>query len=320
MRVQVAGDRKRSVMTTKIHPTAIVDPKARLAEGVDIGPYCVIGPDVTIGRGTRLIHHVSVLGVTTIGEGNELHPFAAIGGPPQDLKYEGGQTKVIVGDHNAIREYATIHTGTEMGGGVTTVGSHNLIMAYTHIAHDCHVEDHCILANVTQMAGHTRVESGARVSGMCAIHQFVTIGTLSFVAGFSGVTKDVPPYMIMAGAPRAVVRGLNKEGLRRAGLSDETIAALRSAYVLLFDSDIDRATAHQKIISDPIGQVPEVKRLLAFLEETSNARRSRKLEELRTDRASGIRLDPVTFNVLPDVASGLNHAGQDKDDADESRQ
>ncbi len=289
-----------------IHKTAIIEPGAKIADGVEIGPYCVVGPQVSIGRGTRLIHHVSLQGVTTLGADNVIHPFAAIGGPPQDMKYEGGPTRVMIGDGNTIREYVTINTGTEIGGGETTVGSNNLLMAYVHIAHDCQVEDHCILANVTQLAGHIRVESGARMGGMSAAHQFITIGTLSFVAGFSGVTKDVPPYMIVAGAPRAVVRGINKEGLRRAGLSEDTISALRSAYLILFDSDLDRAGAFEKISSDSIGRVPEVQRLLTFLEETANARKNRRLEDTRQDRPSGVRLDPVTLTALPDIRNPGN--------------
>ena len=293
-------------MARRIHKNAIVDREAELADGVEVGPYCVIGPGVSIGEGTRLISHVSVQGRTSIGRENEIHPFASIGGPPQDTKYEGGATRASIGDGNTIREYVTINTGTEIGGGITTIGDRNLLMAYAHVAHDCHLEDHCILANVTQLAGHVVVESGARMSGMCAIHQFVTLGTMSFVGGLSGVTQDIPPYMIAAGTP-AVLRGPNREGLKRAGIDPDAIKALRKAWHILSNSDLDRAGALAEIQALPIAAVPEVKRLLAFLEEMAESPRGRKQEKNRRDRPSGA-LDPITMNALPDVAAEVEPA------------
>ncbi len=221
----------------KIHPTAIVDPSARIAESVQIGPCCVVGPDVSIGAGTVLHNHVTVQTLTTIGRDNEIYPFAVLGADPQDRKFRGEQADCIIGDRNRIREHVTIHRGTRNGGGVTTIGSDNLIMVAAHIAHDCQVADHTTIANQVMLAGHVRVEEGANIGGGAGIHHFVTVGTCSFVGGLARITRDVPPFMIVEGNP-AEVRAVNSIALSRREYPPEHIEAVKDAFRRLFrDND-----------------------------------------------------------------------------------
>ncbi|WP_287496787.1 acyl-ACP--UDP-N-acetylglucosamine O-acyltransferase [Pandoraea sp. CB10b_02] len=222
---------------TNIHPTAVVDPKAQLAEGVVVGPYAIIGPNVTLGAGTQILSHSVVDGHTTLGEGNKIGPFASIGGSPQDMKYAGEPTRLVIGDRNTIREFTTIHTGTVQDGGLTSVGNDNWIMAYVHIAHDCHVGNHTVFSSNAQLAGHVNVDDWAIIGGMTGVHQFVRIGAHSMVGGASVLVQDVPPYVIASG-DRAVPYGINVEGLRRRNFSAETITALRHAYKLLYKSGL----------------------------------------------------------------------------------
>ncbi|MCX7935388.1 MAG: acyl-ACP--UDP-N-acetylglucosamine O-acyltransferase, partial [Planctomycetota bacterium] len=205
-------------MAAKIHPTAVVSLDAEIGDNVEIGPFSVIGPRVRIGDGTRLRNHVTVVSHTAIGCGCDIYPQAVLGGEPQDLKFRGEESVLVIGDHNIIRECVTINRGTALGGGRTVIGDRNLIMAYVHIAHDCRIGNQCVITNCAQLAGHIVVEDMAIISGMVAVHHFVTIGTLSFVAGLSAVRTDVPPYMIVDGNP-ARVRKLNLEGLRRRGVT-----------------------------------------------------------------------------------------------------
>lgn len=218
---------------TKIHPTAVVDPRAELASDVEIGPFCYIGPYVEIGEGTRLHNHVSVSGPTTIGRDNDIYPFTAIGTDPQDLKFSGEHALCIIGHRNQIREHVTIHRGTENGGGITRVGNDNLFMVASHVAHDCMVGSHVIIANQVMLAGHVVIEDGANIGGGAGIHHFATIGTLSFVGGLTRVKKDVPPFMQVDGDP-AEVRGVNKIALKRRKFTDDQIAELQDAYKRLF--------------------------------------------------------------------------------------
>ena len=219
-----------------IHPTAVVDASAEFDSGVEVGPYAVIGPGVRIGRGTRIGPHAVIHGPTRIGAENRIFQFASVGEDPQDTKYGGEETFLEIGDGNVVREYATLHRGTIQDTGVTRVGNNNLFMAYTHVAHDCRIGDHVIMANAASLAGHVEVQDWAILGGFTIVHQFCRIGAHCFCAMGSVVTKDVPPFVIIGGHP-AVARGINVEGLRRRGLDNETIACLKSAYRMLYMSN-----------------------------------------------------------------------------------
>ncbi len=216
-----------------IHPTAIIDAQAEIGDNVEIGPYCVIGPYVEIGSGSRLLNHVSISGPTTIGTDNTIYPFSVIGADPQDLKFRGEASPCIIGDRNVIREHVTIHRGTEVGGGVTRVGCDNLIMVAAHVAHDCTVGSHCVIANQVMVGGHAVIEDCVNIGGGAGIHHYTTIGTLAFVGGLCRVKKDVPPYMKVEGDP-VEVRGINTIALTRRCFSEHEINALKDAYKRLF--------------------------------------------------------------------------------------
>ncbi|NLS43164.1 acyl-ACP--UDP-N-acetylglucosamine O-acyltransferase [BEV proteobacterium] len=221
--------------TAFIHPSAIVEDGAIIGARVHIGPFCYVGSHVEIGEGTVLKSHVVVNGITKIGRDNEVYQFSSIGGVNQDLKYAGEPTRVEVGDRNRIRESVTIHRGTEQGGGLTKVGSDNLLMINTHIAHDCVIGNRCILANNATLGGHVEVDDFAIIGGMTAVHQFCVIGSHVMVGGCSGVAQDVPPYVIAQGN-HATPFGLNIEGLKRRGFEKETQQAICNAYKLLYRS------------------------------------------------------------------------------------
>jgi UDP-N-acetylglucosamine acyltransferase len=224
-------------MSTLIHPTAIVDSKAELDSGVRIGPYCLVGPDVVIGENTELFSHAVVTGRTTMGAENRVFPFSSIGQEPQDLKYHGEDSEVIIGDNNTFRENVTVNSGTEGGGMVTRIGNNNMLMAYTHVAHDCLLGNGIVLANCSTLAGHVDVADNAIIGGLSAIQQFVRIGRLAMIGGMSGVTKDVPPFCLVAGGYRAGLSGLNVIGLKRRGYKLEQIGRLKEVYrVLLQES------------------------------------------------------------------------------------
>jgi UDP-N-acetylglucosamine acyltransferase len=216
-----------------IHPTAIVDPAAQIAATASIGPYCVVGPKVTLGERVRLISHAVVEGNTAVGEGTQIYPFASIGHRPQDLKYRGEDSRLVIGAHNQIREYVSMNPGTEGGGMVTTVGDHCLFMVGAHVAHDCRIGDHVILVNNVALGGHVEIGDFAIIGGNSAVHQFVRIGRQVMVGGMTGVENDVIPYAAVTGN-RAHLSGLNLVGLKRRGFSREVIHALRTAYRLLF--------------------------------------------------------------------------------------
>ncbi|MDK3159917.1 acyl-ACP--UDP-N-acetylglucosamine O-acyltransferase [Kamptonema cortianum] len=253
-------------MSSSIHPTAIIDPSAHIAEGVEIGPYCVIRGPVTIGAGTRLLSHVLIEGPTTIGKGNLFHDFAAIGSRTQDLKYTGEPTYCEIGDDNTFREFVTMHRGTSPGE-KTIVGSRNLFLANVHIAHNCELGNEIIISNLGSMAGHVTVEDRCVIGGMAAIHQFCRIGTMSMIGGCSKVVQDVPPYMLVDGSP-AEVRTPNKIGLERRGISAESQNALKTAYKILFRQK-------DKTLSESITQAekdcpktPEIIHLLSFIRDS----------------------------------------------------
>jgi UDP-N-acetylglucosamine acyltransferase len=250
-----------------IHPTALVDPNARLASDVRIRAYTIIGANVSIGAGTEVGPHVVLDGWTSIGEYNQIFPFTTVGYPPQDLKYDGGETRVEIGDHNVIRENVTIHRGTELGGGLTRVGSHNLIMAYTHIAHDCSIGNRVVMANAATLGGHVHVEDGAVVGGLVAVHQFVRIGTRAYIGGKSGVSQDVPPFMLAKGYP-CKLYGPNLVGLRRQGWDSNAISAIKKAYRIVFRSNLTREQALVAVREELPEMPPEVEIFLKFLENS----------------------------------------------------
>ncbi|ROS18752.1 acyl-ACP--UDP-N-acetylglucosamine O-acyltransferase [Raoultella terrigena] len=221
--------------TAFIHPSAIVEEGAVIGANANIGPFCIVGANVVIGEGTVLKSHVVVNGHTTIGRDNEIYQFASIGEVNQDLKYAGEPTRVEIGDRNRIRESVTIHRGTVQGGGLTKVGSDNLLMINAHVAHDCTVGDRCILANNATLAGHVSLDDYVIIGGMTAVHQFCIIGAHVMVGGCSGVAQDVPPFVIAQGN-HATPFGVNIEGLKRRGFSREAITAIRNAYKLLYRS------------------------------------------------------------------------------------
>ena len=216
-----------------IHPTSIVDSKSKISENVDIGPYCVIGPDVEIGTKTKLHSHVSIIGNTKIGNNNEIYPYVSLGTPPQDLKYKGEKNYIIIGDNNKLREYVNINPGTTQGGTVTKLGNNNLLMVYSHVAHDCDIGNNIVLANNVQVGGHVIIEDNAIVGGSCAIHQFSRIGQLAMVGGMTGVLSDVIPFGLSLGNRNNLV-GINIIGLRRAKISNDDIKILQKFYDIVF--------------------------------------------------------------------------------------
>lgn len=248
----------------KIHETAVVSSKAEIDDEVTVGPYCVIGAGVKISKGTKLISHVQIEGNTEIGENCHIYPFAVIGFPPQDIKYQGEPTGVKIGKNTIVREFSTIHRASILGDGLTEVGDNCFIMAYVHIAHDCKVGNHVILANLATLAGHVTVEDYAFIGGMVAVHQFTRIGAYAMVGGFSGVVQDVPPYTMVSGA-RARLYGLNTVGLKRRGFSDETINLLKRAYKILFREKLQLKEAIEKIKKE-LPKTKEIEHLIDFIE------------------------------------------------------
>ena len=264
-----------------IHPTAIVHSSAQVGAGTIIGPYATIGERVRIGRNCRIGASCVIEGVTEIGDGNEIFPMTSIGLVPQDLKFGGEPTRVVIGDRNVIREFVTIHRGTAGGGGLTSIGNHNLLMAYTHIAHDCHVGSETILANAATLAGHVEVEDFATVGAFSGVHQFCRVGKYAFIGGYSVVTKDALPFAKTVGN-RARIYGINTIGLIRRGFSQDTIAKLRRAHRILLHSNTSRAVA--QIERDPSLQSPEVRYVVEFIRSSKRGvglrRPSRRLEEV----------------------------------------
>src|ERR1043166_532609 len=234
-----------------IHPTAIIDPRAKVHPSCKIGPYCTVGANVELGEGCQLLSHVAVEGLTKIGANNKIFPFASIGMAPQDLTYKGEPTRLEIGDHNDIREFVTINRGTVKGGGLTKVGSHVLVMAYTHIAHDCMIGDHVILANAATLGGHIRVGEWAVVGALCPIHHFVRIGAHSFIGGGTTVTRDVLPFSKTAAARDTHAYGLNALGLERRGFSKDRIRKIHHAYKLLLASKLNTTQALARLKSEP---------------------------------------------------------------------
>ncbi|MCH9672538.1 MAG: acyl-ACP--UDP-N-acetylglucosamine O-acyltransferase [Gammaproteobacteria bacterium] len=250
-----------------IHPSALVDPLARIADSVEIGAFSIIGPDVEIGEGTSIGPHVVIEGPTRIGRDNKIHQFNSLGGPPQDKKYAGEPSRLEIGDRNVIREYCTFNRGTEQGGGVTRIGSDNWIMAYVHIAHDCVLGSGCVLANAATLAGHVRVDDKVILGAFTVVHQFCAIGQFAFSAMGSVVFKDVPPFVTVSGNS-AQPHGINSEGLRRAGFEPQTIQALRRAYKTVYKKGLTLENALTEITAQ-ISECREVEPLVRFIEQSS---------------------------------------------------
>lgn len=246
-----------------IHPTALVAPGAKLAEGVSIGPYTVIGEHVEIGAGTSIGAHAVITGDTRIGAHNRIFHFVSLGEVPQDKKYANEPTRLEIGDHNVIREFCTFNTGTVQDRGVTRIGSHNWIMAYVHIAHDCVVGDQTIFANNASLAGHVEIGDWAILAGFTGVHQFCKIGAHVMTGISSVVVKDIPPYVLAAGQP-AAPHGLNSEGLKRRGFSAEALSALKGAYKILYRAGNTLAEAQAKLAIEAENH-PEVRVLVEFL-------------------------------------------------------
>jgi UDP-N-acetylglucosamine acyltransferase len=247
-----------------IHPTAIVDPKAEIGEGVEIGPYTVIEKGVIIDQGTRIGPHVIIREGTQIGKRCQIFQFASVGEAPQAVAYKGEKTTLLLGDQNIVRESVTLHRGTIKGGGKTVIGNSNFFMAYSHVAHDCQIGNQVFLYNGAALAGHIMIEDNAIIGALSGIHQFCRIGAYAMISGITGVVQDVPPYMLAAGN-RAKLYGLNTVGLKRHHFSEETIKALKKAYRTIFRSGLALESAIREVEEDKISQTPEVQHLLDFI-------------------------------------------------------
>ena len=245
-----------------IHKTAIVDKKAKISDNVEIGPYCIIGPEVEIGNNSVIHSHVNIVGNTKIGENNQIYPFSSIGTPPQDLKYKGEKNSLVIGNNNKFREYVNINPGTEHGGGITRIGDNNLLMVYCHVAHDCMISDNIVLANNVQVGGHVTIQNNAIVGGSCAIHQFSRIGESSMIGGMTGVLSDVIPFGLSMGN-RNNLMGLNLIGLRRSKVSNENIKKIQLAYEIIFKTPSFRENIDH--LNNDLKNNEFVKKILNFI-------------------------------------------------------
>lgn len=249
----------------RIHPTAVIDPGARLGTDVSVGAFTVIGPEVEIGDGCRIGPHCSFAGPTRIGAGNRFISHVAVGGEPQDKKFAGERTELVIGERNVFREFVTLNRGTGGGGGVTRIGNDNWMLAYTHVAHDCIVGDHCVFSNNTTLAGHVSVGDWVIISGFAGAHQFCRIGAHAFLGMGALVNGDVPPYTMVGGNSLGRPRGINSEGLKRRGFGPERIAAIKRAYRTLYVAGLPLAEARQKLEAQAQDS-EDVRHLLDFIE------------------------------------------------------
>jgi UDP-N-acetylglucosamine acyltransferase len=263
-----------------VHPTAVIDPEAHIHPSARIGPYCVIDGPVEVGAGTILHNHVVIHGPTRLGEDNVVYPYAVLGAEPQDLKYRGSATELIIGDRNRIREHATLHRGTEVGGGRTVLGSDCLLMVGAHVAHDCVIEDSVVIANGVMLGGHCSIEFGATIAGGAGVHHFTTVGPYAFVGGMARIVKDVPPFIVVEGNP-AEPRKVNTTALVRRGYEPAEIEALRHAFKRLYrnmDEPMQKAIDELRLKGDA---PPSVHRLCDFIERTMMGVNGRYKECLR---------------------------------------
>ena len=253
-------------MSTEIHPTAVIEDGAELDEDVYVGPFCTIGPKVRIGRGTKIVSHISITGNTTIGENNSIHPFAAIGQEPQDNKYNGEDTRVIIGNNNRIRESVTIHRGSVdgEGDGTTRIGDNNFLMAYVHQAHDGTIGNNTTMASFVALAGHVVIEDYVVIGGMVGVHQHCRIGEYSMLGGVSRFVKDVPPYVIAVGADNVKLYGLNSVALKRANVPTEEIENLKTAYKILFREKLGLNEA-MKRVQEELPYTEKIQHLIEFI-------------------------------------------------------
>src|SRR4030043_240289 len=247
------------------HPAALIDPKAEISEGFEIAPYSIIEKDVFVGEGTKIGPHVVIREGTSIGKGCQIFQFASIGEAPQATFYRGEKTSLFIGDQNIIREFVTLHRGTTKGGGKTVIGNSNYFMAYSHVAHDCQIGNEVIMSNAATLAGHIVIEDRAIIGGLAAIHQFCRVGTHAFISGMTGITLDVPPYMLASGS-RARLFGLNTVGLKRFHFSEASVKALKKAYRIIYRSGLTLERAVKQVKEDGISQLPEVQHLLQFIQ------------------------------------------------------
>lgn len=249
------------------HPTAIVDRRAKIPPSCEVGPYCVIGPDIELGEGCQLLSHITLEGPTKIGARNRFFPFSSIGLPPQDLTYAGEPTRLEIGDDNTVREFVTVNRGTVKGGGLTRIGNHNLIMAYTHIAHDCVIGNNVIMANAATLGGHVTIEDWAVVGALCPVHQFVRIGTHAYVGGGTTITQDVLPFSKTSAERNTHAFGLNALGLERRGFSKERIRRIHHAFKVLLASKLNTSQALEKLKAEGnLGK--DVEMLIRFIEQS----------------------------------------------------
>lgn len=273
-----------------IHPTAIVEPGAEVDAQAHVGPFCYVGPKVRIGAGTRLLGHVTVMGRTSMGVGNTVWPQATLGADPQDLKYQGEPTHLMIGDNNEIRESVTIHLGTENGGGVTRIGNENLVMVGAHIAHDCSIDNHVIMGNAVHLAGHVRIHDHAVISGATGVHHYVTVGPYAFIGGMTRLVHDAPPFMIVEGNP-SKVRGVNVVGLSRHRFNEESILRLKDTYRRLFRGGAGVGNGEATSMAGSLIQVENEYRgdecislLVQFIRNASIGLHGRFRESVRTDQ------------------------------------
>ncbi len=266
-------------MATYVAENVSIDPRAEIDVDVEIGPFCVIGPHVRIGRGTRLENNVTLMGHVSVGQHNHLYPGVVIGGEPQDISYRGSDTKVILGDHNIIREGVTINRASEKEDGITSVGSYNFFMACCHVAHDCRLGNHIIMANGTLLGGHVHVHDHASISGAVGVHHYATIGSYGFVAGLSRVLHDVPPFMLCEGHP-ARPRCINVVALKRNDFTPETIQCLAEAHRLLYRAKVGLDHARE-ILRGNEQLVPQVNELLDFVQHQQEGKHGRARERRR---------------------------------------
>ena len=274
-------------MTRSIHPLTDIHPDAQIGEGVEIGPFCRIGAEVTVGDGCVLDSHVALVGRTTVGAGNRFFPGAVIGAEPQDYAYsDEAPTAVVIGERNIFREGVTIHRGADKEDGTTRIGSENLLMANSHVAHNCTVGDRCTLVNGVLLGGHVHVQDRAIISGNTVVHHFSTIGTLAFVSGGCRVPHDVPPYMLAAGSDNPEIKTINIVGMRRSGIAETTIRLVRQAFKLVYREHKKPEAVRDLLAEDLGGVIPrELHIFLAFLEERRGGRMGRGRENAATRAA-----------------------------------
>ena len=264
----------------KIHATAIIHPEAILGKGVEIGPFSVIDKNVRIGDGNIIKNNVTITGDTTIAENNVIFPNTVVGSEPQDLKYYGEQTKLIIGSNNVFREFVTVNTGTMVGGGETLIGNNNLFMSCSHIAHDCIIEDNVLIANGVLLGGHIKIEKHAKLMGLAGLQPFVTIGQHSYVGGLTRIVQDVPPYMIVEGNP-AKVRKVNTVGLERSGFSQDCINAIKDTFKQLFRSETLNRNQLLLELENKEDLIPEIRILIYFFRNVDKGKFGRYRESLR---------------------------------------